>query len=227
MRYAIEISAPVTVAPPHHRAISLIACCFGSSRAMALRSVPHPPNRLAANVFHFINRPRAIIALNTDVIYSPTSSSDAVAPRSDGWWGPHEYAVLPQPFNKTSPYLAWIPALAAYDDPRFEEFTSLDPSILRLNFADYPLTPSCTSTHSTTPSTGGASHSIPRLPPKPLAPDAGKVEYSLASTSETMHAVVKQQVFTLISQVKRAIDVASTNPDFASIRMPEEAIFRL
>ena len=194
---------------------------------MALPPVPHPPNRLAANVFHFVNRPSAIIALNTDVIYSPTSSSDAVAPRSDGWWGPHEYAVLPQPYDKTSPYLAWIPALAAYDDPRFEESTGLDPSILRLNFADYPLTPSFTSTQSTTPATSGASRSIPRLPPKPLAPDAGKVEYSLVSPSETMRAVVKQQVFNLISEVKSAIDVASTNRDFASIRMPEEAIFRL
>jgi hypothetical protein len=181
---------------------------------------------LPAAVFHYTRRPLAIVGLNTDIIWSPTSSNDPVGPRSDGWWGPHEYAVLPQPYDKTSPYLAWIPSLAAYDDPRFEAFTGLDPSILRLSFQDFPLvTTSASSTVS--PSSPQGRANVPHLPPKPQAIDTGRVELSFVNTSDAMRAIVKQQVLSLTSTVKRAIDAVSNNSQLASIRMPEQAIFRL
>jgi hypothetical protein len=57
--------------------------------------------------------------------------NDHPHPRNDGWWGPHKYLILAQPLDRSSPYLAWIPALAAHDDPL----------LLKLNFEDHPLIP--------------------------------------------------------------------------------------
>ena len=45
--------------------------------------------------YHVISPGHAIISINADTIWAPVRASNRPAPRLDGWWGPHEYAILP------------------------------------------------------------------------------------------------------------------------------------
>lgn len=50
-----------------------------------------------------------LLGCNTDYIPSWPSSSESPLPRTDGTWGPHDYTLIPQPYDPQAPYLAWSP----------------------------------------------------------------------------------------------------------------------
>jgi hypothetical protein len=178
------------------------------------------------DVFHYTRPPLAIIGANTGVIWAKTFPAEPIAARSDGWWGPHEYVILPQTYDRSSPYMAWIPSQKAYEDSNFFKYTGLDPSLALLSFDEFPLVP--VPKFSTTPAElGHIPHTIANLPPKPQVVTPNKAHLSFFNTSDDMRAIVKEQVFALISEVRRVIDNLHQNPDFHFIRMPEEALFRL
>jgi hypothetical protein len=183
-----------------------------------------PPENLPVDVFHHTRPSVVIIGSNTDIIYARTFPEETVGARSDGWWGPHEYSILPQIFDETSPYLAWIPTPSAYEDPHFHEYTGLDASLALLSFDKFPL---ILASMSAGKPVGPPHHTFAGLPSRPLDLDPGKVGLSFVSTSEAMRAIVKEKVFALISAVRQATNDANNNPDLKSIRMPEQAIFRL
>jgi hypothetical protein len=177
------------------------------------------------DVIHYTQDKLAIIGANTDVIWVRTLPREPVAARSDGWWGPHEYAVLPQTFDRSSPYLAWIPSLTAYEDPDFSRHTGLNPSLALLSFVRFPLRePSSRATHS-------GSHEklrdIPGLPSRPQALQPSKVDLSFVSTSDEMRSLVKEQVFALRSAVQKAISVLEEYAALSYVRIPQQALFRL
>jgi hypothetical protein len=71
------------------------------------------------DVYHFRNPSLVTIAINVGYIWPEILSAEKPCAKLDGWWGPHEYALLPQPFDLSSPYMAWIPSLDAYRHPDF------------------------------------------------------------------------------------------------------------
>ena len=167
---------------------------------------------------------KTVVAANTDVIWIKDIQQEQAAARVDGWWGPHEYAILPHKLDRTSPYMAWIPSQASYNDCRFSEYTGLDSTLALISFVDYPL--SVTSDPSTPPQPLGLPPTA-GLPPKPQYINPQKTDHSLVSTSHEMQAIIREGVSALTADVKRAIDNIKDNDRYHSIRMPTQALFHL
>ena len=168
--------------------------------------------------------PKTIVAANTDVIWVKDIQEEQASARVDGWWGPHEYVILPQRFDKNLPYMAWIPSQNAYSDPQFTHYTSLDPTLALVSFAEYPL---ISTTEPSTTSHQLGSQSITGLPPKPQHVNSQKVDHSLVSTSEDLRAVIKERVSALTADVQRVIDNLKDDDSYHSICMPMQALFHL
>ena len=185
---------------------------------------------LSPSVVHCYHRTcpdRAIVAANTDTIWMPTGPSERPLPRRDGWWGPHEYAVVPQLLDPSSLYLGWIPFIEAYTDPKFPPNTHLDPTLLRLSFDDYPLHPvtDLPSLLSTRYSTG---HDIAGLPPRPQVAQPSKIQlHQLFRTSHELREIVKEKVAELIANVSPVISAVKNDRNCLDVRIPEQALFRL
>ena len=168
--------------------------------------------------------PKTVVAANTDVIWVKDFRQERVAPRADGWWGPHEYVIVPQKFDRNSPYMAWIPSQNSYNDCRFSQHTGLDPTLALISFTDYPLI-----------SAAEPTTSLPQLqliagaglPPKPQYVDSQKVDHSLVNTSDDMRAVIKERVSALTAEVRQVIEDIKDNDSYRSIRMPTQALFHL
>jgi len=187
------------------------------------------PFKHPVNVYHS-NHSFVTIATNTEEIWpSPSAAENASAhPRTDGWWGPHEYAVLPQPLDPSSPYLAWIPSLNSYDDLQFSRYSGLDPTIIRLDFIHHPLVPVSGYYHSV-PATSTALSRHSSLPSKPTGARATSKTQLLdfCSASDAMTRVVKTQVDDLITRVRPLITQLDDDPNTRFVRPPEQALFYL
>jgi hypothetical protein len=167
---------------------------------------------------------KTVVAANTDVIWSKDVRQEQAAARVDGWWGPHEHAILPQSLDRTSPYMAWIPSQASYNDYRFSEYTGLDSTLALISFVQYPL--SITNDPSTSPHQSGLPP-IAGLPSKPQYVNPQKTDHSLVSTSNEMRAVIREGVSALMADVQCVIDNIKDNDRYRSIRMPTQALFHL
>ena len=195
--------------------------------------MPPTRNRMfehKVDVYHFINPSSVIVAINTDCIWPEVPSGERAYPRSDGWWGPHEYALLPQPYDSSSPYMAWIPSLDAYDSADFSRLTGLDPTIVMLNFSSFPLVPSpdhFKTTHIQL-TTNPRLPIHPSLPTKPGSVTGGvkKPGLDFCSASDAMRRVVKTQVDTLSERVGQVVADLGSDPSHR-IRLPEQALFHL
>ena len=166
--------------------------------------------------------PKAVVAANTDVIWIKDFWQEQVSARSDGWWGPHEYAIIPQKLDKCSPYMAWIPSQDSYNDDRFSQYTGLDPTLALISFTEFPL---ISAVEPSTPSP--QLQPIAGLPLKPLYVNHLKVDHSLVNTSDDMRAVIKERVAALTAEVERIIDDLKDDNSYHSIRMPTQALFHL
>jgi hypothetical protein len=49
------------------------------------------------------------VMLGADVLAIPVPPPSEIIVGSDGFWGPHEWTIYPQPYRPEFPYLAWIP----------------------------------------------------------------------------------------------------------------------
>jgi hypothetical protein len=184
--------------------------------------------RYKIHVYHRILPNRVIIAANADTIWSRKYSNDQPLARSDGWWGPHEYSILPHALDRSSPYLAWIPSLNAYSNSSFREWTSLDPTLVNLSFEDYPLNP-VTDTMPPPPSLPQSTPpSIPGLPPKPVAIERTRSTlHNLYCVPDSMRDILKKHVYELISRVRPVMDSVVADSHCVFIRLPTQAVFRL
>ena len=189
--------------------------------------MPHP-SLINAHCYHQTSPGRAIVAINSVTIFAPTRPSERPLPRSDGWWGPHEYAILPQPLDESSPYLAWIPSTAAYLDPLFQRQTGLDPALTCLSYERYPLLPvtDIPSTRVSVPRSSG--HNITELPAKPDITRPSKSRpHQLFRTSSDFRNIVREKVTELTACVAPIISTVEADVGRLSIRIPEQAVFRL
>jgi hypothetical protein len=200
-----------------------------SSDVVAFSDTPNAFS-VEAECYHRKSPDHIIVGANTDKIFATALPSDRPLPRSDGWWGPHEYAVVPQFLDKSSPYLAWIPSLEEYAHPEFQRTTGLDPTLLRLNFYDNPVLPVVGDPLSPSNDVVGrlASHNIPGLPTKPQACQLSKPRlHQLFRTSSSMRTVIKTKVNELMTQVSTVFSSVRADGAFDAIRIPEQALFRL
>jgi hypothetical protein len=197
---------------------------------VAFADTPNALRSVEAECYHRKSSDHIIVGANTDVIIATAIPSDRPLPRSDGWWGPHEYAVVPNLLDKSSPYLGWIPSLEEYAHPEFHRNTGLDPTLVRLNFDDYPLLPVvCDPVSPSNEAVGRlASHGIPGLPTKPQACQISKYRrHQLFRTSSSMRTVIKTKVTELMAQVSAVFSSVRADGAFDAIRIPEQALFRL
>jgi hypothetical protein len=176
---------------------------------------------------HHLHSPSLVtVAINVDYIWPETRPEDKACARSDGWWGPHEYAILPQSYDRSSPYIAWIPSLSAYRHPDFARLTGLDPAIMLMDFVAFPLVP--VPGHSTPghiPSTVQPPLH-PSLPTKPGVSDIKAPDLDFCSASHSMKQVVKTQVDNLLDDARKVI-AEYENLNNGSIRLPVQALFNL
>ena len=189
---------------------------------MHLQPSRHPVTVYQSSLQSFIT-----IATNTEEIWPRLSPGEKACPRADGWWGPHEYAVLPQPFDWSSPYLAWIPSLKAYDDPQFDRRSGVDPTIIHLDFNKYPLIRVSGFYDSVPPTPKTPSLRHPSLPSKPRHSIADAAILDFCTASDAMTRIVKTQVDNLIDRVRVLITQARNDLDTRSVRLPEQALFYL
>jgi hypothetical protein len=200
-----------------------------SSTVVAFAGMPEA-FPVEAECYHRRSSEHIIVGANTDLIFATATASDRPLPRSDGWWGPHEYVVVPQLLDKSSPYLAWIPSLEAYAHSDFYRNTGLDPTLVRLSFDDYPILPVVGDPLSPSNKAVGpvASHGIPCLPIKPQACQISKSRrHQLFRTSSSMRTLIKTKVTELMAQVSTVFSSVRANGAFDAIRIPEQALFRL
>ena len=177
--------------------------------------------------YHVISAGRAIISVNADTIWAPVRASDRPAPRLDGWWGPHEYAILPHPLDLSSPYLAWIPSLKSYDETHFHNETGCDPTLVRITFDKYPLSPIDDSDLPSQPPQPFVGQ-VAGLPNKPRVLRPTRVHlHTLHVASSSMCAIAKAKVYELIAEVSAVIAKSKGDSRFDRIRYPEQALFRL
>jgi hypothetical protein len=184
------------------------------------------PFRHPVNVCNSSCRSFVTIATNTEEIW-PCPSAGSADPRTDGWWGPHEYAVLPQSFDRSSPYLAWIPSLNSYNDLQFFRYSGIDPTIIRLDFMHHPLVPVSGYYHPVPPTAALSRYPCSSLPSKPTTATRKTTVLDFCSASDAMICVVKTQVDDLINRVRPLITQLDNDPDTRFVRPPEQALFYL
>lgn len=65
------------------------------------------------SVWHMLDEGKLVIGQNCDHVprslHWSNGEDPLPLPRTDGFWGFHEYSVCPQPFDSEFPYLSWIP----------------------------------------------------------------------------------------------------------------------
>jgi hypothetical protein len=184
--------------------------------------------RYKIHAFHQTQPDRSIIAANTRTIWSRTQANEKPIPRADGWWGPHEYSILPQPLDRTSPYLAWIPTLEAYTDPSYSCSLKIDYTIMLMDFNKFPLVPVTPDALSTSSATDTAHATIPGLPSKPNANQPTKSTlHHLYRIPDLMCNLLKLKVRALLLFVRTIALSIKRDPDFRLIRIPEQAMFHL
>jgi hypothetical protein len=175
------------------------------------------------DVYHFHNPSLITVAFNVNYIWPETLLQEKPCARLDGWWGPHEYAILPQPFDPSSPYMAWIPSLDAYRQPEFARLTGLDPAIVLLDFADFPLVP--VEGHFSPPDARPTIDPplCPSLPMRPGTANTTRPRLNFCSASEPMKLVISTQLEKLSRPAIRAL--AEIRDD--SVRLPIQALYHL
>ena len=184
---------------------------------------------MKVNVYHARNPSFVTIAINADYVWPDVVLGERACPRVDGWWGPHEYAILPQLYDSSSPYMAWIPSLDAYRSDDFARKTGLDPAIVLLDFDIFPLVPVANHFDSTSTPSSINPPRHPSLPNKPNKAGTGGIKtvgLNFCSASDAMRRIIKTQVDSLSNRV-RSLIVELEKDASHSIRPPTQALFHL